>query len=145
MTSVVYSYNKSMDVDQILEDYSNELKPEININKLNLDNHQTKLPSLKHKWAGRYINHKRRLIKLKVAKKELHRELISEYIDQSPVKVNISIAEKSVTNRKELVEIDIKIQEEELILEYLEKIQNIVNNIQWDIKNLIELEKLELQ
>ena len=27
----------------------------------------------------------------------------------------------------------------------LEKIQNIVNNIQWDIKNLIELEKLELQ
>ena len=109
-----------MDVDQILEDYSNELKPEININKLNLDNHQTKLPSLKHKWAGRYINHKRRLIKLKVA-------------------------EKSVTNKKELVEIDIKIQEEELILEYLEKIQNIVNNIQWDIKNLIELEKLELQ
>ena len=134
-----------MDVDQILEDYSNELKPEININTLNLDNHQTKLPSLKHKWAGRYINHKRRLIKLKVTKKELHRELVSEYIDQSPVKVNISIAEKSVTNRKELVEIDIKIQEEELILEYLEKIQNIVNNIQWDIKNLIELEKLELQ
>ena len=53
--------------------------------------------------------------------------------------------EIKVNNRKELVEIDIKIQEEELILEYLEKIQNIVNNIQWDIKNLIELEKLELQ
>ena len=134
-----------MDVDEILDNYTNELKPEINLNKLNLGDHQSKLPSLKHKWAGRYINHKRKLIKLKVLKKETHRELVSKYIEEAPVKVNVSIAEKSVYTRKEIVDIDNKIAEEELILEYLEKIQNIVNNIQWDIKNLIELEKLELQ
>jgi hypothetical protein len=134
-----------MDVDELLDNYANELKPEININKLNLSDHQTRLPSLKHKWAGRYINHKRKLIKLKVLKKETHRELVSKYIEEAPVKVNVSIAEKSVYTRKEIVDIDNKIAEEELILEYLEKIQNIVNNIQWDIKNLIELEKLELQ
>ena len=100
---------------------------------------------MKHKWAGRYINHKRKLIKLKAKKKELRKELISKYIEESPVKINLTIAEKSVQNSNELSIIDDKISEEELILEYLEKIQNIVNSIQWDIKNLIELEKLELQ
>ena len=138
-------YNKFMDVDEILEKYTNELKPEINLNKLNLGDHQSKLPSLKHKWAGRYINHKRRLIKLKCRKKDLRKELTAKYIEESPIKVNLTIAEKSVQNSAELSIIDDKIAEEELILEYLEKIQNIVNNIQWDIKNLIELEKLELQ
>ena len=73
-------YNKFMDVDEILENYTNELKPEINLNKLNLGDHQSKLPSLKHKWAGRYINHKRRLIKLKCKKKDLRKELTAKYI-----------------------------------------------------------------
>ena len=134
-----------MDVDEILDNYTNELKPEINLNKLNLGDHQSKLPSLKHKWAGRYINHKRKLLKLKNKKKEMRKELISKCIEDSPVKINISIAEKTVLNSNEISLIDDKIAEEELILEYLEKIQNIVNSIQWDIKNLIELEKLELQ
>lgn len=134
-----------MDVEEVIDLYSNELKPEISINKLNLDDHQTKLPSLKHKWASRYINHKRKLIKLKLEKKDLYRLLVSEHIEQSPVKISISIAEKSVLNNQKLVDIDRKISEEELLLEYLDKVQNIVNNIQWDIKNLIELEKLEMQ
>lgn len=134
-----------MDVEEVIDLYSNELKPEISINKLNLDDHQTKLPSLKHKWASRYINHKRKLIKLKLEKKDLYRLLVSEHIEQSPVKISISIAEKSVLNNQKLIDIDRKISEEELLLEYLDKVQNIVNNIQWDIKNLIELEKLEMQ
>jgi hypothetical protein len=134
-----------MSIDEILDRYSDELKPEISLNKLNLGDHQTKLPSLKHKWAGRYINHKRNLIKLKVQKKSLYTDLIEEYIENSPVKININIAEKAVHNNPSILKINNKIEEEELILEYLDKIQNIVNNIQWDIKNLIELEKLELQ
>lgn len=134
-----------MSIDEILDRYSDELKPEISLNKLNLGDHQTKLPSLKHKWAGRYINHKRNLIKLKVQKKNLYTDLIEEYIENSPVKININIAEKAVHNNPSILKINNKIEEEELILEYLDKIQNIVNNIQWDIKNLIELEKLELQ
>lgn len=134
-----------MSIDEILDRYSDELKPEISLNKLNLGDHQTRLPSLKHKWAGRYINHKRNLIKLKVQKKSLYSDLIEEYIENSPVKININIAEKAVHNNSSILKINNKIEEEELILEYLDKIQNIVNNIQWDIKNLIELEKLELQ
>lgn len=134
-----------MSIDEIIDRYSNELKPEISLNKLNLGEHQSKLPSLKHKWAGRYINHKRNLIKLKVQKKDLYSELIEEYIENSPVKININIAEKAVQNNPSIQKINNKIEEEQVILEYLEKIQSIVNNIQWDIKNLIELEKLELQ
>lgn len=134
-----------MDVEEIIERYSNELKPEININKLDLDNHQSKLPSLKHKWAARYINHKRKLIKLKAQKRTLSNRLVSNYIENAPVKINVNIAEKSIQQDTSILEINSKIEQEELLLEYLEKIQNIVNNIQWDIKNLIELEKLELQ
>lgn len=134
-----------MDIEEIIERYGDELKPEININKLDLDNHQTRLPSLKHKWAARYINHKRNFIKLKAQKRTLSNRLVSNYIENSPVKININIAEKSIQQDISILDINIKIEQEELILEYLEKIQNIVNNIQWDIKNLIELEKLELQ
>ena len=134
-----------MDIKEIIERYGDELKPEININKLDLDNHQTKLPSLKHKWAARYINHKHNLIKLKSQKRTLSNRLVTNYIENSPVKININIAEKSIQQDISILDINNKIEQEELLLEYLEKIQNIVNNIQWDIKNLIELEKLELQ
>ena len=84
-------------------------------------------------------------IKLKAQKRTLSNRLVSNYIENSPVKININIAEKSIQQDISILDINIKIEQEELILEYLEKIQNIVNNIQWDIKNLIELEKLELQ
>ena len=100
---------------------------------------------MKHKWAARYINHKRKLIKLKAQKRTLSNRLVSNYIENSPVKINVNIAEKSIQQNTSILDINSKIEQEELLLEYLEKIQNIVNNIQWDIKNLIELEKLELQ
>ena len=134
-----------MNIDDILDNYNNELKNEININKLNLSDHQVKLPSLKHKWASRYINHKKTILKLKSKKKQLIKTLTAKYIDNSPVKINLNVAEKAINNSKEVFSIDENIAQQELIVEYLERVQNIVNSIQWDIKNLIELEKLELQ
>jgi len=134
-----------MDVSKIIDRYCEELGPEIRLNKLSLDEQQLTLPSLKHKWASRFINHKKNLIKLKNEKKSIFKNLVHEYIENSPVKINLNIAEKAVINNKKILIIDEKIEQENLILEYLEKIQNIVNNIQWDIKNLIELEKLETQ
>lgn len=134
-----------MSVEEILENYRNELSIEIKLNKLNLSDHQVKLPALKHKWASRYINHKHKVYRLKAKKKELFRILVSQKIDESPVRINVTVAEKTTYSHPDIQKIDSKIQEQELILEYLEKIQNIVNNIQWDIKNLIEIEKLEIQ
>ena len=62
-----------MSVEEILENYRSELSIEIKLNKLNLSDHQVKLPALKHKWASRYINHKHKVYRLKAKKKELFR------------------------------------------------------------------------
>ena len=98
-----------MDVSEIIDRYCEELEPEIRLSKLSLDESQVKLPALKHKWASRSINHKKNLIKLKAHKKSIYSNLIQEYIENSPVKVNINIAEKAVTNNKKLLEINEKL------------------------------------
>ena len=61
----------------------------------------------------------------------------------SPVKVNETIAVKTASSSADIVAFDRKIEERELVIDYLERIQTIITSVQWDIKNLIEIEKLE--
>ena len=61
------------------------------------------------------------------------------------MRVNRSIAEKAVQNKKEIKSIDQKIQNEILIISFLENIYKNISFATNDIKNLVELMKLETQ
>ena len=70
---------------------------------------------------------------------------ITEFQNTEPVSVPRSIAEKAVQNKKEIITLDQKIQNEILIISFLENIYKNISFATNDIKNLVELMKLETQ
>ena len=134
-----------MNIDEIIEQYTIESSIDTNIDRLNVTDIQEKLVNNKHKWSARLINHKIKLNKYKANRLAILEEKIDEYQNTQPVMVNRSIAEKAVQNKKEIRVLDLKIKNEQLIIDYLENIYKNISFATNDIKNLVELMKLETQ
>ena len=134
-----------MNIDEIIEQYTIESSIDTNIDRLNVTEVQEKLVNNKHKWSARLINHKIKLNKYKNLRFSLLEEKIEEYQATQPVMVNKSIAEKAVLRKKEIRTIDEKINNELLIIQHVENIYKNISFATNDIKNLVELMKLEMQ
>ena len=134
-----------MNIDEIIEQYTLESSIDTNIDRLNVTDVQEKLVNNKHKWSARLINHKIKLNKYKNLRFSLLEEKIEEYQATQPVMVNKSIAEKAVLRKKEIRVIDEKINNELLIIQHVENIYKNISFATNDIKNLVELMKLEMQ
>jgi len=126
-----------------LEDYINELENDLKFDELNLKDYQQRLPGIKHKWAGRCIRHKLELITLKKNRDKLKRAIVDKINEMSPVKLTAPVAERTAENSNELTEADAKIKEMELVIELLEKSERTLSSTSYDIKNLIDIMKLE--
>jgi len=134
-----------MEIGDIINQYVDEASIDTNLDRLEVTSTQEQLIANKHKWSARLINHKIKLNNFKFKRSSLIDEYIKEYQDREPVRVNRSIAEKAVQNKKEIKIIDQKIQNEILIISFLENIYKNISFATNDIKNLIELMKLETQ
>ena len=134
-----------MNIDEIIEQYTIESSIDTNIDRLNVTDIQEKLVNNKHKWSARLINHKIKLNKYKANRLDILEEKIDEYQNTQPVMVNRSIAEKAVSKKKDIRSIDYKIENEILIIQHVENIYKNISFATNDIKNLVELMKLEMQ
>ena len=134
-----------MNIDEIIEHYTIESSIDTNIDRLNVTEVQEKLVNNKHKWSARLINHKIKLNKYRNQRFTILEEKIEEYQNTQPVMVNKSIAEKAVSKKKDIRVIDNKIENEILIIQHVENIYKNISFATNDIKNLVELMKLEMQ
>jgi len=134
-----------MNIDEIVEQYTIESSIDTNIDRLNVTEVQEKLINNKHKWSARLINHKIKLNKYRNQRFTILEEKIEEYQNTQPVMVNKSIAEKAVSKKKDIRVIDNKIENEILIIQHVENIYKNISFATNDIKNLVELMKLEMQ
>ena len=134
-----------MNIDEIIEQYTIESSIDTNIDRLNVTEVQEKLVNNKHKWSARLINHKIKLNKYRNQRFIILEEKIEEYQNTQPVMVNKSIAEKAVSKKKDIRVIDSKIENELLIIQHVENIYKNISFATNDIKNLVELMKLEMQ
>ena len=134
-----------MEIEDIIDQYLKEISIDTNLDRLEVTSTQEQLVSNKHKWSARLINHKIKLNNLKSKRSSLLEEYIADYQDKEPVRVNRSIAERAVENKKGVKAIDLKIQNEVLIVSFLENIYKNISFATNDIKNLVELMKLETQ
>ena len=126
-----------------IKQYEDELVIDATINRFNILEQQMKLPAIKHKWVARLIQHKQNLNKLKRVK-ELAKEQEEEKL-QSNQQVLLTKAsiDKHVERTKIIEDINKKIQEQELIILYLEKVEVIFKSLSYDITNMVDLIKLE--
>lgn len=134
-----------MNIDEIIEQYTIESSIDTNIDRLNVTEVQEKLVNNKHKWSARVIGHKIKLNKYRNIRISLLEEKIEEFQNTQPVMVNRSIAEKAVLKKKDIRDIDNKINNELLIIQHVENIYKNISFATNDIKNLVELMKLEMQ
>ena len=134
-----------MNIDEIIEQYTIESSIDTNIDRLNVTDVQERLVNNKHKWSARLINHKIKLNKYRNQRFIILEEKIEEYQNTQPVMVNKSIAEKAVSKKKDIRDIDNKIENEILIIQHVENIYKNISFATNDIKNLVELMKLEMQ
>ena len=128
---------------EILERYITEIEEDLKIDQFNIKEASLKSPGRKHFWVSRLINHKRNLQSLENKKLDLKKQIMDQIHDQSPVKLSTYTVDKTSDDSGMIREIQVKINEEKLIIEFLEKTEKIFSSLTYDIKNIIEIMKLE--
>lgn len=128
----------------MLESYIKELEQDLKIDELNLKDYQLRLPAIKHKWAGRAIRLKLEISNDIKESEQLKKFLTDEIQKNAPVRLTspaINSAVEKHTEYKQLLE---KIHHKKLVIELLEKTEKTLSSATYDIKNLIEIMKLEM-
>ena len=128
---------------ELLKRYKEEIGADLLITDFNIKDIQLKLPSRKHFWAARLIDAKITLQFLHKKKKNLKKTLVTKIIAEAPIKLTQQTAEIAAEATDELTNITDSIKEYEFIVEYLEKVEKIMSGMGYDIKNIIEIQKLE--
>ena len=130
---------------ELLNRYIDELTQDTHIDEFNVRDVQLKLPGIKHKWAGRQIRAKIELASLKSKRFGHLQTLTDSLIEDSPVSLSRPTAQKKVLGHESIIEMDLKIQELEHIINFLEKTDKTLSSMTFDIRNLTEIMKLETQ
>ncbi len=120
-----------------------EIGEDLVLNDLNLKQQQQKLPARKHFWVGRLIDAKIKRNDLIAEKRKLKKDLVKKVIEDSPVRINQTSDETAAERYESVVKLNKGIQEQDTIIEYLEKVEKILSNMHWEIKNVIDMNKME--
>jgi Mg2+ and Co2+ transporter CorA len=120
-----------------------EIGEDLVLNDLNLKQQQQRLPARKHFWVGRLVEAKIKRNDLIAEKRKLKKDLVKKVIEDSPVRINQTSAESAAERYESVVELNNSIKEQDTIIEYLEKVEKILSNMHWEIKNVIDMNKME--
>jgi len=127
----------------LFEKYNEEIKKYVSVDEFNMKQIQMDLPSARHYWVGRLMFHKHEIQKLKKLRKQAQQKISEKVQQESPVGVSFKTLEVASDNHPVVIKVDEQITENELLVEYLTKIEANFRSISFDIKNLIEIVKLE--
>jgi hypothetical protein len=124
---------------------SQELQEDTKVDELNLLQKQLTLPAIKHKWVSRLIEQKRYLNNLQRKKKLAKTIVLSSLSENNNIPPGLPKAalEKKIENSESIQKIDQDIEETSLLIEYLEKVEGIFRSMTYDIKNIIDITRLE--
>lgn len=127
-----------------LEEFKKELQEDTQLDELNLMQKQLQLPAIKHKWVARLIDEKRKLNRLKNNKKIIREGVLSSMEDKGiPPGIPKTKIERKIETSQSIIKIDEEIQECEIIIEYLEKVESIFRSMTFDLKNIVEITRME--
>jgi hypothetical protein len=126
------------------EKIKKEIDTDLKLDRIELLEKQLMLPAIKHKWVSRLIENKRTKNQLEIKKKNLKADVLKT-LQENGIPSNIPKAalDRKIDSSESVSKIDEQIKETEIIIEYLEKVENICRSLTYDIKNAVELEKLE--
>jgi len=127
------------DLDILFTNYQTEIVNDIQVDELSLKDKAMLVPTIKHKWVARMMQHKAQLRKFQSKKKEL----IKNTANASPIAMSKAALEQISQNNPDISQLSEFIDKLEGIIEYLEKVEKLTSSLTYDCKNVIDLQKLE--
>lgn len=128
-----------------LEDFSKELQEDVKIDDLNLRDKQMMLPAIKHKWIARCMDHKRQRNQLIRKKKETKESALKALEGNIPNGIPKASLSKKIDESDKIRKITEEIEDIELLIEYLEKVEQVFKSMSWDFGNIVKINLSETQ
>jgi hypothetical protein len=104
---------------------------------------QMDVPSIRHYWVGRLMFHKQEIIRLKKLRKMAQSKISEKMQEESPVGLTSKTTLVAADGHPIVIKIDDQISENEILVEYLGKIEANFRSLSFDIKNIIEIVRME--
>jgi len=131
---------------ELLKRYQEQYEEFVKIDDFNLESRAKRVPAEKHFWAARLIEAKIEKHKLLKRKKLTRESTIKDLLKES--KVALVLDKKTIEdidNSDKMESIMESIQDQEMLIEFLELLMKNVSFIAQDIKNIILIKQLETQ
>ncbi len=128
---------------ELLKKYIDEIGQDLVLDDFNLKEAQMRLPARKHFWVARLMDAKIKRNHLISKKKKLKKEVVKGVIADSPVRITQSAAESAAEKHESVSALNDSIGELDAVIEYLEKVEKIFSNMHWEIKNIVDINKME--
>ena len=129
---------------EIFNKYCEEIKEDTKFDQINILEKQLMLPAIKHKWVSRLIEQKRKKNTLEPKRKYLKEEVLKSLTEQGmPSGIPKAALNSKVESSDIIRKIDTDLEEVDLLIEYLEKVEKIFSSITYDIGNATKLMVLE--
>jgi len=127
----------------LFAEYHEKIEAFLKIDELNMKDAQMSLPSVRHYWVGRLMHHKQQIIKLKKAKDKAIKTLKQKLEHESPVGLSPKTIAESISQHDVILKIDEEIANNELLVEYLSKVEANLRDTQYGMNNLTKIITLE--
>ena len=128
---------------ELLKNYFEEVGKDLVLDDFNIKEQSMRLPARKHYWGAKLIKAKIERNQTFEKKRKLKKNITKEVIATSPVKLSQSAAEQAAERHESLSSLTSKIKELDIIIEYLEKVEKTMSQMGFDIKNAVEIMKME--
>jgi DNA-dependent RNA polymerase auxiliary subunit epsilon len=129
--------------NDLLTEYHQKIEQFLKIDELNMKDAQMALPAVRHFWVGRLMFHKQQIVKLKKAKEKAEKMLKQKIQEESPVLLNPKTLYASIESHEVVQKIKEEIDNNELLVEYLSKVESNFRDAQYGMNNLTKIITLE--
>lgn len=124
--------------ERIVKDIEKDLK----IDRMNMDEKSLQIPSIKHYWIAELYRSKIQIQALEKKKKDLFKAF-AESDRVMEIGLSKDAIQRQFNATTKVQEINENLEELKIIVEYLEDAKYVLGRVTDDLKNRIELEKVE--
>lgn len=132
-------------MSSLLARYIEDITKDLEINDMNVAKVAKSLPAKRHFWGAKLINHKIELQRDKKKREQGYKEVEDRIKDGAPVQLTMKTVRDAADSTEAMRSLNDSIRENENIIEFLESVQKNFFTATYDLKNIIELIKLEQQ
>ena len=119
-----------------------DIEKDIKIDRMNMDEKSLQIPSIKHYWIAELYRSKIKIQALEKKKKDLFKAF-AESDRVMEIGLSKDAIQRQFNATTKVQEINENLEELKIIVEYLEDAKYVLGRVTDDLKNRIELEKVE--